>query len=333
LAQERRLVVGSVGTAMRKLAEGDLTYRIADRLPGDYNTLRDDFNNVVTRLQDAIGSITESAGGLREISREIEISSDRLSGRTSQQVVTLEETAAALHEISATSRSSAEGVRDAAAVASQTKSEALRSSAVMRETTSTMSEIAASAERIKQVIRVIDQIAFQTNLLALNAGVEAARAGEAGRGFAVVAHEVRGLSVRSTEAAREMKALIDESSKQVTRGVRLVGDTGDALQEIVGRIARMDGLISDIALSAQEQALGIEAISTAVQTMDYANQQNAVMVEEASSAVSGLKGEAETLVGLTNHFQIARAAPRLVAERVPSNAWTADAASARRAVA
>ena len=144
-----------------------------------------------------------------------------------------------------------------------------------------------------------------THSAALNAGVEAARAGEAGRGFAVVAHEVRGLAVRSTEAAREIKAQIDVSAKHVTRGVRLVGDTGDALQEIVGRISKVDQLISGIAVSAHEQSLGIDAISSAVQIMDHSNQQNAVMVDEASSIASDLKGEAENLVGLTDHFQIA----------------------------
>ena len=171
-----------------------------------------------------------------------------------------------------------------------------------------MSAIEASSRQIGQIIGVIDEIAFQTNLLALNAGVEAARAGEAGRGFAVVASEVRALAQRSAQAAKEIKALISASSHQVERGVSLVDDTGQALQGIVDRVAEIDGLVSDISVSAQEQATGLSQVNTAVNQMDHVTQQNAAMVEEATAAAVQLRQETGNLTRLVARFKVGAAA-------------------------
>ena len=167
-----------------------------------------------------------------------------------------------------------------------------------------MSLIEASSNQIGDIIGVIDEIAFQTNLLALNAGVEAARAGDAGRGFAVVASEVRALAQRSAEAAKEIKALISASSQQVGAGVALVGQTGEALQRIVGRVAEIDGLVAEISASAQEQATGLQQVNTAVNQMDQVTQQNAAMVEESTAASHSLAQEADVLAASVARFRI-----------------------------
>ena len=151
---------------------------------------------------------------------------------------------------------------------------------------SAMTTIETSSKQIGQIIGVIDEIAFQTNLLALNAGVEAARAGEAGRGFAVVASEVRALAQRSAEAAKEIKALISTSGRQVTEGVHLVGDTGQVLRRIITQVAEISTLVMDMALSAREQATALQEVNTAINHMDQVTQQNAAMVEESTAAKS-----------------------------------------------
>jgi methyl-accepting chemotaxis protein len=186
-----------------------------------------------------------------------------------------------------------------------------------------MSEIERSAQQISQIIGVIDEIAFQTNLLALNAGVEAARAGDAGRGFAVVASEVRALAQRSAEAAKEIKALISTSTQQVGRGVELVGETGRALHRIVEQVADINAVVTEIAASAQEQAIGLHEVNTAINQMDQVTQQNAAMVEQSTAASHALAQETERLSKLTGRFQLGGAvAPAAVEKPRPKPAPT-----------
>jgi methyl-accepting chemotaxis protein len=302
LAKERESVVGSVGESMAALARGDLTYRMPDALTGEYGKLRDDFNAAMTTLQQTMSAIAEATISVNSGAGEISSASDDLSRRTEQQAASLEETAAALDQITATVKRSAEGAKQANSAASIAKDDAVRSGDVMRDAVSAMDEIEQGSKQISQIIGVIDEIAFQTNLLALNAGVEAARAGEAGKGFAVVAQEVRALAQRSADAAKEIKTLIASSSSQVERGVRLVGDTGQALGGIVAKVTEIDKLIAEIAQSAQEQATGLNEVNSAVNQMDQVTQQNAAMVEEATAAAAGLTGEAAELARLVSRF-------------------------------
>nr|MBP6547201.1 chemotaxis protein [Phenylobacterium sp.] len=218
-------------------------------------------------------------------------------------------------EITATIRQTATGAKAAAAVVLAARGDAQASGDVVQQAVAAMSQIETSAQEISQIIGVIDEIAFQTNLLALNAGVEAARAGEAGRGFAVVASEVRALAQRSAEAAKEIKALISTSSQQVNSGVQLVGQTGEALQRIVDRVAEIDGMVGEIAATAQEQSVGLAQVNTAVNQMDQVTQQNAAMVEETTAAASSLKSEAGELTRLISGFDTGAAATTPAARR------------------
>jgi methyl-accepting chemotaxis protein len=300
---QQRMMVSVLADNLKRLARGDLTARIETVLNDDYSEIRDDFNQAIESLLQAMDAIATATEGLRNGSDEIASATDDLSRRTEQQAASLEQTAAALDQITATVRRSADGAKKATATASDAKAEAVRSGVVMSDAVAAMSEIEQSSGKITQIIGVIDEIAFQTNLLALNAGVEAARAGDAGRGFAVVAQEVRALAQRSAEAAKEIKALIASSSEQVQRGVRLVGDTGQALGAIVSKVTDIDALIAEIALSSQEQATGLNQVNSAVNQMDQVTQQNAAMVEEATAAASTLKAEAMDLVDLVSRFE------------------------------
>ncbi|MCW6508419.1 methyl-accepting chemotaxis protein [Lichenifustis flavocetrariae] len=303
-AAEQALVVGAVATGLERLSTGQLTYRIEDRFAADYEKLRVDFNGALSKLEETVTIVARNTHAMRSGATEISTASDDLARRTEQQAASLEETAAALDEITATVRKTSEGSIHAREVVATTKSDAEASGKVVDNAVMAMSAIEKSSQQVTQIIGVIDEIAFQTNLLALNAGVEAARAGEAGRGFAVVASEVRALAQRSAEAAKEIKALIATSSQQVSAGVGLVNRTGEALKRIVGQVAEIDNVVSDIATSTQEQATALHQVNTAINQMDQVTQQNAAMVEQSTAASHSLAKEAGELAQLVGRFEI-----------------------------
>jgi methyl-accepting chemotaxis protein len=299
----QRSLVDAIAGGLERLAGGDLVFRLTTPLDASYEKLRTDFNHAMERLQQTMTAVLASTHGVRAGASEIAQASEDLSRRTEQQAASLEQTAAALGEITATVRRSAENTKSARDLVAAAKANADQSGAVVRETVSAMGGIETSSRQIGNIITVIDEIAFQTNLLALNAGVEAARAGEAGRGFAVVATEVRALAQRSADAAKEIKALISASGQQVGNGVKLVGETGKALEQIGDQIAKLNLLMAEVANSAQEQATGLNQVNVAVSQMDQVTQQNAAMVEQTAAASQNLTGEAEDLSRLMAQFK------------------------------
>jgi methyl-accepting chemotaxis protein len=262
----------------------------------------------MTTLQDTMKTVAGNTATIRSGAVEISSASDDLSRRTEQQAASLEETAAALDEITATVKKTADSSKYATTVVSSAKADAEQSGEVVNKAVIAMGGIEKSSQEISQIIGVIDEIAFQTNLLALNAGVEAARAGDAGRGFAVVASEVRALAQRSATAAKEIKTLISTSGQQVKAGVDLVGETGKALGRIVIQVNEINGIVADIAASAQEQATALHEVNSAVNQMDQVTQQNAAMVEEATAASQSLSQETDELARLVGKFQVGEAA-------------------------
>ena len=299
-----KLVVGSIGLGLERLAAGDLRFRVDTALPPAYEKLRSNLNGAMSELQEMVQRIVVNTGALRNGTDEITQASDDLSRRTENQAASLEQTAAALDEITATVRKTAEGAQLARTVVGQTKLDAEKSGEVVRKAVAAMGGIEESSQQIGKIISVIEEIAFQTNLLALNAGIEAARAGESGRGFAVVASEVRALAQRSSEAAKEIKTLILNSARQVDDGVKLVDETGVALGRIVAQVGEVTMAVADIAASAQEQATALQEVNSAINQMDQVTQQNAAMVEQSTAASHALAQETAELVRLTERFLI-----------------------------
>jgi methyl-accepting chemotaxis protein len=303
-AQELAHVVRSLSDGLEALASGDLTNRVETTFAAEYESLRNNFNAAMTKLQSTLQLIIENANAIASGSSEIAVAADDLSSRTERQAASLEQTAAALEQITATVKGTAEGSYRAKEIVSQAHTDAQNSHEVVSRTISAMNDIQSSALQISQIIGVIDEIAFQTNLLALNAGVEAARAGEAGRGFAVVASEVRSLAQRSADAAKEIKALITTSTSQVDGGVKLVAETGNILQTIVERVQEITGTVNAIAMSATEQSSSLTEVNIAVNQMDQVTQQNAAMVEQTTAATVSLSEKTNELIQLMGQFRI-----------------------------
>ncbi len=303
-AERLRIATSGLATGLKRLASGDLAFQITEAFAPDFEALRHDFNQSILQLNQTMAGITNSVATMETGTREIASGTDHLSKRTEQQAAALEETAAAVEQITANVVNSTKRTEEARGVAAHANTSANQSSEVVARAEEAMRRIEGSSQQISNIIGVIDEIAFQTNLLALNAGVEAARAGEAGKGFAVVAQEVRELAQRSANAAKEIKALIQNSSTEVAGGVDLVRKTGEALRTIGGFISEINTHMDAIAISAKEQATGLSEVNHAVNSMDQTTQQNAAMVEESNAASGALATEAAKLRDLISHFTI-----------------------------
>jgi len=296
-------VIATLGQSLAALAAGDLETSFDRDVSPEFERLKTDFNSAVAELRNTLAEVKRAAGSIKIGTDEISQASDELARRTENQAASLEQTAAAVKEITQTVNKTAEGASHARHTVSVAKCDAEKGGEVVRRAINAMTGIESSSKQISQIIGVIDEIAFQTNLLALNAGVEAARAGDAGRGFAVVASEVRALAQRSAEAAKEIKGLISASTSQVSQGVHLVGETGQALTRIVAQVAEIDTIVNTIASSATEQAHGLGQVNIAVNEMDQVTQQNAAMVEQSTAATQALQQQTQDLAHLVSRFK------------------------------
>ncbi|MEM6610165.1 MAG: methyl-accepting chemotaxis protein [Pseudomonadota bacterium] len=302
--RQQQIAVEQLSSALRELADGDLSVSLEGTLGQGYADVAADFDRTVETIITIIKAVVDSAHEISEKASEISVSSEDLSRRTENQAASLEETAASLDLITSNVRDSADGTSRVESIVQSARASARESDEVVKETVGAMSKIEESSSQISQIISVIEDIAFQTNLLALNAGVEAARAGEAGRGFAVVASEVRALAQRSSEAAKEITGLITQSTAQVAHGVKLVDRTGKELLSIIESVAEISNLMSDIATGTTEQSVSLEEINTGVTQLDQFTQQNAAMVEEAAEAGDGLRKRADELAARVSMFRL-----------------------------
>ncbi|WP_429806632.1 methyl-accepting chemotaxis protein [Ensifer sp. B1-9] len=295
--------IDSLGRALTQLADGDLAVAIDRPFDGNLDQLRQNFNQTVERLRLVLSSVKENALSIESNGRQMRSAADDLARRTERQAASLEQTSAALDEITVTVRTATQRAEEASRMVGETRTNAEESGRIVGEAIAAMARIESASNEIGKIINVIDEIAFQTNLLALNAGVEAARAGEAGKGFAVVAQEVRELAQRAAGAAKDIKALVSRSGNEVGSGVKLVQATGEALGRIGADVARINEHMTSIVMAAREQSTGLNEISTAVGQLDQMTQQNAAMVEQTNASSHTLAQDAERLTGLVGQFR------------------------------
>ncbi|WP_338334476.1 methyl-accepting chemotaxis protein [Xanthomonas euvesicatoria] len=296
--------LASFSGLLRAIADGDLTVRMSGNFHGVFASMRDDANSTVHRLTDIVTRIQTTSNSISFAAEDIASGNQQLAQRSEQQAASLEETAASMEELTSTVKQNAEHAtranqlaRGAAAIASEGRD-------VVGQVIEQMSGIEASSRRIADIISVIDGIAFQTNILALNAAVEAARAGEQGRGFAVVASEVRTLSHRSSDAAKEIKRLIDDSVQRVADGSTLVHKAGTTMGEIVTSVQHVTDIMAHISAASQEQAGGIEQVNHTIAQMDETTQHNVRLVEAASTAAHALEQHSAQLTRAVEVFKV-----------------------------
>jgi methyl-accepting chemotaxis protein len=332
-------LVDSIGTVVDEVQglvaaanDGDLTRRIDTgskagllvKIGTGINQLTDNMASIVSQVKSATAEVSRGAD-------EISQGNLNLSQRTEEQASSLEETASSMEEMTSTVKQNADNASQASQLAVAARDQAEKGGAVVSEAVRAMAEINTASRKIADIIGVIDEIAFQTNLLALNAAVEAARAGEQGRGFAVVATEVRNLAGRSATAAKEIKALIQDSVDKVKEGSTLVTQSGATLGEIVTAVKKVTDIVAEIAAASNEQSSGIEQVNKAVVQLDKLTQQNAALVEEASAASQAMAEHARELnMSMHRYRVLTAAAPAAPAVAVTSSPAADQPAGERR---
>jgi methyl-accepting chemotaxis protein len=291
------------------VAAGDLTTSIEARGNDETAQLLRALREMNDSLSGIVGEVDSGIRTIASASTQIASGNQDLSSRTEQQAGALQETAATMEELTGAVQQNAANARHASSLALSASEVAQRGGAVVGQVVETMDAIHSSAQKIADIIGVIDGIAFQTNILALNAAVEAARAGEQGRGFAVVAGEVRALAQRSATAAREVRSLIDDSVRKVGDGSALVRQAGNTMQEIVASVGRVNGIIGEIAGASEQQQDGISQVNRAIAGMDDSTQQNAALVEQAAAAATAMNEQAQRLSEVISVFKVAGGKP------------------------
>ena len=288
----------------KQVAEGDLRIKIDATSGDETGELLNALKSMSESLIKTVSAVRNGTDTIASASSQVANGNQDLSSRTEQQANSLEETASSMEELTATVKQNADNAHQANSLAETASHIAEKGGHVISQVVGTMSEINVAANKIVDIIGVIDGIAFQTNILALNAAVEAARAGEQGRGFAVVASEVRNLAQRSAAASKEIKALIGDSVDKVENGSKLVNEAGATMQEIVASVRRVTDIMAEIAAASQEQTDGIEQINQAITQMDEVTQQNASLVEEAAAASELLQDQAANLAQVVSVFKL-----------------------------
>ena len=304
IAEYQRRKVSVVLQVVNAIAAGKFNVKIA-------NLGRDEIGQVASALQQAATSMNSALSEVREVSGTVSAAAEQLNSVSREismgaqtQASSLEETASSLEEITSTVKQNSDNAQQARQLANGSRDVAEKGGSVVNEAVRAMDEINQSSKKIADIITTIDEIAFQTNLLALNAAVEAARAGEQGRGFAVVAAEVRNLAQRSASAAKEIKALIQDSVRKVENGTDLVNKSGNTLSEIVNSVKRVTDIVSEIAAASKEQLTGVEQVNKAVSQMDRVTQANASQTEEMSGTASSLLSHSVQLRDLVSRFEL-----------------------------
>ncbi|WP_151636351.1 methyl-accepting chemotaxis protein [Noviherbaspirillum aerium] len=316
----------------RAVASGDLAQRIEIKSNDETGQLLMALKAMTESLSHTVGQVRSGTETIGVASREIAAGNADLSSRTESQAGSLEETASSMEELTSTVKQNAENARQANQLVVSASDVAVRGGEVVSQVVDTMGSIKDSSRKVVDIIGVIDGIAFQTNILALNAAVEAARAGEQGRGFAVVAAEVRNLAQRSAGAAKEIKALINDSVEKVDAGGKLVDEAGKTMEEIVTSVKHVADIMNEITAASQEQSSGIEEVNRAIAEMDEMTQQNAALVEQAAAAAASMENQSASLAQAVAVFRLnpAERAGVQPAAGAVSHAAASVSASARR---
>jgi aerotaxis receptor len=292
--------------AIDLMSAGDLSGRIDAVGNDEITALMQSLRKLQINVKLLVGQIKDSTSQVSVRASWLAQGNSELATRTQVQSSSVEQTSASVIELTSIAQQNAENSQAANQLVAATADAAKHGAEQTRQLTQTMSQIHDSAQQVVDIIGMINSIAFQTNILALNAAVEAARAGDQGKGFAVVAAEVRSLALRSAEAAREIKALIENSETRISAGGEQVQQTAQMMQRILDSAHNASRIMNDLALAGKEQSMGIDHINQAVNQIESITQENSAAVVSTADAARALQDQAVKLSELVNAFKLVK---------------------------
>ena len=300
-------IIGYISKDINKMARGDISARISKRflsMNDEWGDIARGFELTLSNLNKVVSTVKHSAEQVSTAANKVLAGNNDLSQRTEAQASSLEETAASMNEMASAIKESAEGVSQSTSMVSEAKESLNKAGIIVEDSVNKMNDVYESSNKIMDITKLIENIAFQTNILALNASVEAARAGEQGRGFAVVASEVRNLAQNTQESVKNITSLITDSTDKIHLAAQSVKESKEIFDDIFAKMDSASNIMERINIAAQEQQKGIDQVNTAINNMDAAVQKNAYLVEEATAASESLLNEANELVKSIEYFKL-----------------------------
>lgn len=291
---------------LAELSSGNLCLSVDGRYEGDFKQIKEALEGIAATFNHTLGQIYESADQVSAGADQVAFGAQSLAHGATEQAGSVEELAAAIHEISSQVDANAANAKEASRRAQKLGCEMREQNRQMETMISAMEDIRKNSGEIREIIKVIEDIAFQTNLLALNAAVEAARAGEAGRGFAVVAEEIRSLAEKSAKASKDTAELIGKTVSSVKRGAVVADSTALALDSVVKEAMTVTETVDKISKASEEQARSITEITDSITQIASIVQTNSATAEESAAASEELSSQAQLLKDSVSRFEFDR---------------------------
>ena len=262
------------------------------------------FTYMRNKLVDTIKEVEVSANNISTVAKGLSEQNNNLSNRTESQAASIEETSASMNEITATIKDSADNSINGNKMILDAKYSIENAGNIILETTSSIEEVNEASGKIKDITKIIEDIAFQTNILALNASVEAARAGEQGKGFSVVASEVRNLAQTTQTSVKSISELIENVSDKIDKATGTARESQKIFVDVQNKINKASKIMKDISQNAVEQQNGVDQVKIAISQMDSDTQKNASLVEDAASSAKTLFNQSEKLMETVHLFKL-----------------------------